>query len=761
MALAPEEMQARIQACPICCYLYQSYAEDLGDKQANKDDQQRDLRGGGNNLPAGQVNNMATAATFSKLIQMDFVPRPPDPKFGVDAGKPGAPPKLCRLHSLFKKRLDILRYVMDGQAKNIRYDKLYEQVAAMDKQTDGEIEVYLEAVQAIVKVRQVETLATVRERLVGEAMRLVDFWEAQGVDLDHRIEASIVELQDRQAKDLRAEFRVLDKSFQNRRPHFSNNLLELFDQEPKMCKARAFNEALRVIEAGKTLEKAQTEAFGASLEREKSLRLSWTVCKQTRQMNGFVEKMQRDRRQQEAQRNVDRTKLRCRVKTAVARLDRAMREELRRSRQTFYQHTIRMKQFVEQQSKPATQKRKSGLYESPLRVPFYTGPEPAMGDSGLSASHMEERAAVEAVRDLNSRGFEEFCRAVLGEEQLVRRKSRKALGLPLEPLSSLGIGGGPEQHLSEDRNLDEEDPGSRAGGDIGGGGGASEAASGSKPGSPQQPGGGEGRSPDDPGGAQPGPRGSGGSQPQGAAGSPQRQAGGGRPQSAPSTRQGGGAPLGGAGGQGGGMARRMRPSSSYGGPAGSALRRSRGGGGGAARECDWCGRKYKASRGCVLPEETDANSQVMKALNSFDFPASMVLGNTESTARGTSTREGLQASKKALSGGFRSTSKSTLDSFGASSSTFGGPGRGFPASTSAPPKAEDLMEIAVQGTPSGVLETQARMKNPAAAQGRVVCMCCSWQCCRLWNEKYSPHWARARRELTLDLLIRGEARGNA
>lgn len=44
-----------------------------------------------------------------------------------------------------------------------------------------------------------------------------------------------------------------------------------------MCRARAFNEALKVVDAGKKMEAVQTLRFHREMEREKSLKLSWKV----------------------------------------------------------------------------------------------------------------------------------------------------------------------------------------------------------------------------------------------------------------------------------------------------------------------------------------------------------------------------------------------------------------------------------------------------------------------------------------------------
>ncbi len=61
-------------------------------------------------------------------------------------------------------------------------------------------------------------------------------------------------------------------------------------------------EQTQVVDAGKRLEQVQTMKFEREIEREKSLKLSWKVCQQTRQINGIVDKMQRHRRGEEAQR---------------------------------------------------------------------------------------------------------------------------------------------------------------------------------------------------------------------------------------------------------------------------------------------------------------------------------------------------------------------------------------------------------------------------------------------------------------------------
>jgi len=86
----------------------------------------------------------------------------------------------------------------------------------------------------------------VRNSLIREAKRLTDLWEAQVEDLDSQIAGAISNLQKRQTEDLAAEFDAIEQQYEGRKPKFSSSLLELSAQEPRMCKARAFSEALKV-----------------------------------------------------------------------------------------------------------------------------------------------------------------------------------------------------------------------------------------------------------------------------------------------------------------------------------------------------------------------------------------------------------------------------------------------------------------------------------------------------------------------------------
>ena len=96
--------------------------------------------------------------------------------------------------------------------------------------------------------------------MIREARRLTDLWDAQVEDLDTQIAYSIGDLQSRQAQDLAFEFENLERNYGKKKPHYSSALLELFQQEPRMKSAGAFNEALKVVDAGKKLEQVQHDA---------------------------------------------------------------------------------------------------------------------------------------------------------------------------------------------------------------------------------------------------------------------------------------------------------------------------------------------------------------------------------------------------------------------------------------------------------------------------------------------------------------------
>merc|ERR1719262_275628 len=168
-------------------------------------------------------------------------------------------------------------------------------------------------------------------------------------------------------------FKEIEKSYENKKPHYSTALLELFDSEPKMMKSRAFNEALRVIDAGKVIERAENDKFHSDLAREKSLKVSWKVCQQMRQFNGVVDKMQRHRRQKQAQRETDKGRLRLRVHAGMQRLERDQREELRKLRQYLQKHCFRVRKLVE--SAGVKHGVRTPLYESRSRMPFNRAPQ--------------------------------------------------------------------------------------------------------------------------------------------------------------------------------------------------------------------------------------------------------------------------------------------------------------------------------------------------------------------------------------------------
>lgn len=344
------ELEA-VDSCPVCACVMRRYGEQIGERQSGRDS--------GTN-------------GFLRLIQQDFCP-----KAEKDAAAVGVESAMCRFHQEASRRYQLLWRVRKHAMAKQRPAELYKEVAHMDTNAEAAMESFLNALQEVVSRRQQITLAEVRKALMGEAQTLVELWDAEAMDLDQRIEQGIVELQRRQDDNLFNEkngiFKEIEKSYKDRKPHHSTNLLELFDAEPKMCKARAFNEALRVIDAGKVIERAEINTFRADLEREKSLKVSWKVCQQMRQFNGVVDKMQRHRRQKQAQRETDKGRLRLRVHAGMQRLERDQREELRKLRQYLQKHCFRIRKLVES----AGQKHgvRTPLYESRSRMPFNRDPQ--------------------------------------------------------------------------------------------------------------------------------------------------------------------------------------------------------------------------------------------------------------------------------------------------------------------------------------------------------------------------------------------------
>lgn len=70
--------------------------------------------------------------------------------------------------------------------------------------------------------------------------------------------------------------------------------------------------------------------------------------------------MQRHRRKEEANREIDRARLKARVKTALQRLEKSQRQELVKMRQPFIQHVFRVRHLVEIHSKE--KEKLGGLY---------------------------------------------------------------------------------------------------------------------------------------------------------------------------------------------------------------------------------------------------------------------------------------------------------------------------------------------------------------------------------------------------------------
>jgi len=287
-------------------------------------------------------------------------------------------PSLSFFHQEAFRRYQLLWRVRKLAAQNQRPEVLYKQVAKMDANAESQTQKFLDALQEVVSRRQQVTLIEVRKALMGEAQTLMELWDAEAMDLDQRIEQGIVELQRRQDDSLFNEkngvFKEIEKSYENKKPHYSTALLELFDSEPKMMKSRAFNEALRVIDAGKAIERAENDKFHSDLAREKSLKVSWKVCQQMRQFNGVVDKMQRHRRQKQAQRDTDKGRLRLRVHAGMQRLERDQREELRKLRQHLQKHCFRIRKLVESAGQKLNNTRPA-LYEFRARMPFNQDPQ--------------------------------------------------------------------------------------------------------------------------------------------------------------------------------------------------------------------------------------------------------------------------------------------------------------------------------------------------------------------------------------------------
>lgn len=360
------------------------YGDEIGDRQAGRDS--------GTN-------------GFLRLIQQDFCPKATKNHMDQQALEVGPDRRFCRFHQEASRRYQLLWRVRKHAALNERPAGLYKEMAQMDTNAEAGTENFLNALQEVVSQRQQVTLAEVRKALLGEAQTLYELWDAEAMDLDQRIEQGIVELQRRQhdhlCNEMTGAFAEIERSFENKRPHHSTALLELFDTEPKMCKARAFNEALRVIDAGKVIERAEHVTFQSDLERQKSLKLSWKVCQQMRQFNGVVDKMQRHRRQKQAQRDTDKGRLRLRVHAAMQRLERDQREELRKLRQHLQKHCFRMRKLVE--SAGVKHYSRPKLYEVPARMPFNQHRQSALTPDQMV---QDEPAPVDA----------DFQRLILGAE---------------------------------------------------------------------------------------------------------------------------------------------------------------------------------------------------------------------------------------------------------------------------------------------------------------------------------------------------------
>jgi len=282
----------------------------------------------------------AKPVAFLTLLSHDF-----------DIGEGETESGLCRFHEGYKRRYDILKYLVACVLKGQRLDALYAEIASMDVAEKIETQKFLQTTYMCIKDRQAETFQKVKKALFNEQHSLTNFWRAQVQDLDTNISQSIEEFQKRQAQELADEYQQVEKTYDQKRAHFSTKLLELWDQEPKLCNARAFNEARNIIFKGKLEEERQKQRFLKEIERQKALRLSWKVSQQMRQLNGVVDKMQRHRRQQEASREIEKSRLACRMKAALVRLERDQKEEIRRLSIYLEQHCFRMRHLVESQSR--------------------------------------------------------------------------------------------------------------------------------------------------------------------------------------------------------------------------------------------------------------------------------------------------------------------------------------------------------------------------------------------------------------------------
>lgn len=311
----PPEKDISPAECRICRRLFASYAAD-SQKQQSK------------------------PAAFMQLVAHDLNVAENHQEMG-----------LCRYHAVTKLRYDMLKYIMRGAADGQRYDALYAEIARIDVTTEKETERYLQVTRDIVSARQEQTLHKVQEALMTEKRSLTDFWTAQVNDLDANITQSINNIQNRQAEELNAEYDTVEKSYEGNRPHFSTQLLELWNQEPRLCKLRAFNQARVIIAQGRLEELKQKKRYAEEIERQKSLRLSWKVNQQMRQLNGALDKMHRHRRKQTANMEEEIGRLTSRVKAAIQRLQRDQRDEIRRLQIFVEQHCYRVRHLVEAHSR--------------------------------------------------------------------------------------------------------------------------------------------------------------------------------------------------------------------------------------------------------------------------------------------------------------------------------------------------------------------------------------------------------------------------
>mmetsp|Transcript_51725 Transcript_51725/g.136743 ORF Transcript_51725/g.136743 Transcript_51725/m.136743 type:complete len:697 (+) Transcript_51725:27-2117(+) len=278
--------------------------------------------------------------------------------------------QLCRYHTLTKRRFDILRHVTRGQKNQQRYEALYAEVAEIDKRVPQEVELYIETIVEKLRARQRETGDSVKRSLWDEAARLEDIWAAQVDSIDAQINDSMGQLQDRQAVELTMQYQDLEREMQSKKVHPTASLLELFDQEPRLCATRRYTDAGRIVASGKQLEEAQYADHQMEVERGKSLKLSWFVCQQARQMNGICDKMARHRRQEVAKRVEDKERLRGRVKAALRRLEREHGEERRKVKNFFVQHCYRVRHAVDAQARLSEPGERLPLYVAPNRVSF-------------------------------------------------------------------------------------------------------------------------------------------------------------------------------------------------------------------------------------------------------------------------------------------------------------------------------------------------------------------------------------------------------